>query len=233
MKRRDLLKTSAAAAGLIGSLEISPALAAAEGDPQKAAERTGAPPVDNRPVAYVRRARKEPFLPKLPEPGKAYPMTPMPLEERLKRKIVPQQGFCSIAPAEAVNESLISGNGAMSIELMGDPYSEQILFHHESLLLPWKKPLAAPNAADIFPRIRQLVLEGKHAEAMALAVQRMSESPIKPDTDPHTTVPAFLMRLESPKGAAAKNYLRTVDFESAELDVHWSDERGEWVRHAL
>jgi hypothetical protein len=232
MKRRDLLKTSAAAAGLIG-LEISPALVAAEGDPKKASERTGAPPVDNRPAEYVRRARKEPLLPKLPEPGKAYPMTPMPLAERLKRKIVPQQGFCSIAPAEAVNESLISGSGAMNIELLGDPYSEQVLFHHESLLLPWKKPAAAPNVADIFPRVRQLVLEGKHAEAMALAVQRMSESPIKPDTDPHSTVPAFLMRLESPKGAPARNYLRTVDFESAELNVYWSDERGEWVRRAF
>ena len=99
--------------------------------------------------------------------------------------------------------------------------------------MPWKKPVAAPNVADIFPRVRQLVLEGKHAEAMALALQRMSEGPIKPDTEPHLTIPAFLMRLESPKGAAARDYLRTVDFESAELKVHWSDERGDWVRHAF
>ncbi|MGC9969025.1 MAG: glycoside hydrolase N-terminal domain-containing protein [Bryobacteraceae bacterium] len=233
MKRRDFLRTSGAAAGLVGSLNASPALAAAEGDPQKTSERTGAPPVDNRPAEYVRRAQKDPFLPKLPAPGRSYPITPMPLAERIRRKIVPQRGFCSIAPAEAVNESLISGNGAMNIELMGDPYSEQILFHHESLLMPWKKPVAAPNIADIFPQVRQLVLEGKHTEAMSLALQRMNESPIKPDTDPHPTVPAFLMRLESPKSAPAKDYLRTVDFESAELKVHWSDDRGEWVRHAF
>ena len=127
----------------------------------------------------------------------------------------------------------MSGNGAMRIELMGDPYAEQVLFHHESLLMPWKKPVAAPNVADIFPQVRQLELEGKHDEAMALALQRMSEGPIEPDTEPHLTVPAFLMRLESPKAAAARNYVRTVDFESAELKVHWSDERGDWVRHAF
>jgi hypothetical protein len=233
MKRRDFLRTSGAAAGLVGALDASPALAAAEGDPQKASERTAAPPVDNRPAEYVRRVQQEPFLPKLPAPGKPYPMTPMPLAERLKRKIVPRQGFCSIAPAEAVNESLISGNGAMNIELMGDPYSEQILFHHESLLLPWKKPLEAPNVASIFPQVRQMVLDGKNREAMALALQHMNDGPIKQETEPHLTVPAFLMRLESPKGTPARNYLRTVDFESAELNVYWSDERGEWVRHAF
>ena len=38
------------------------------------------------------------------------------------------------------------------------------------------------------------------------------------------------MRLEFPRTASVKDYLRTVDFESTELKVHWTDERGEWVR---
>ena len=143
----------------------------------------------------------------------------MPLAERVRRKIVPQRGFCSIAPGDLVSESLISGNGAMHIELMGDPYAEQILFHHESLLMPWKRPVEAPKVADIFPQVRQMVLEGKHREAMTLALQRMNEGPIKQDTEPHRTIPAFLMQLESPKTAAVKNYLRTVDFESSEMKV--------------
>ena len=58
----------------------------------------------------------------------------------------------------------------------------------------------------------------------------MNESPIKPDTEPHRLIPAFLMQLDFPKSAAAKNYLRTVNFENSEVQVHWSDERGEWVR---
>jgi hypothetical protein len=157
----------------------------------------------------------------------------MPLAERVRRKIVPQRGFCSIAPGNLVSESLTSGNGAMNIELTGDPYSEQILFHHESLLMPWKRPLEAPNVAGIFPQVRQMVLDGKNREATALAVQHMNDGPIKQDTEPHLTVPAFLMQLDSPKAALAKDYVRTVNFENSEIKVAWTDERGDWLRRTF
>ena len=178
MKRREFLKTSAVAAGLVGSLTIEPMLAVAESDPLTPPEQPGAPLKDNRPAEYLHRVQGDSFLPKPPAPARSYPITPMPLVERVGRKIVPRRGFCSIAPGESVSGSLISGNGAMSIELMGDPYAEQILFHHESLLMPWKKPLEAPKVADIFPQVRQMVLAGKDREAMTLALQHMNDSPI-------------------------------------------------------
>ena len=157
----------------------------------------------------------------------------MPLAERVRRGIVPQRGFCSIAPAEWVSESLTSGNGAMTIELMGDPYAEQILFRHESLLMPWKRPIEAPQVADIFPQVRQMVLAGKEREAIALALERMNESAIKQDTQPHLTVPAFLMRLDLPATESVRDYLRTVDFETGEATVRWTDEHGDWVRQTF
>src|SRR5450631_938840 len=149
MKRRDFLKTGAAAAGMAGALTISPMLAEAESKSQ--------PPGDNRPADYLHRVQGDRFLPKQPAPARAYPIAPMPLAERLRRRIVPQRGFCSVAPGE----------------LMGDPYSEQILFHHEALMMPWKKPVEAPQAASIFPQVRQLVLSGKDHEAMTLALEHM------------------------------------------------------------
>jgi alpha-L-fucosidase 2 len=225
MKRRIFLASGAAAAGLAGSFESSPA--AGEPDPQIT------PPADNRPPEYLHRLKDDPFLPKAPLAAAPYPLSPMPLSERVRRKIVPRRGFCSIAPANLVSDSLLSGNGAMNVELMGDPYSERILFRHESLLMPWKRPLEAPRVADIFPRVRQLVLEGKHREALALAIQHMNDGPIKQDTGPHLTIPAFLMQLEFPKAAPVKNYLRTVDFESTELRVYWTDDRGDWVRQTF
>src|ERR1017187_1882483 len=228
MKRRDFLKTSAAAAGLVGSLKIAPMLAAAESDPPKTSGQTGAPPTDNRPADYLHRVQGDPFLPKPPAPARSYEVSPMPLAERVKRKIVPQRGFCSIAPGNIVSESLTSGNGAMNIELMGDPYSEQVLYHHESLLMPWKRRLEAPQVADIFPQVRQLVMDGKHREAIDLAVQHMNESPIKQNTEPHRAIPAFLMQLDSPKTASVQNYLRTVNFENSEIKVLWTDEHGDW-----
>ncbi len=184
MKRRDFIKKSAIAVGLAGSpkalqqLATSVSLSPAPGP----AETTKG---NNLPQEYLLRVQQDRFLPKPPAPPIAYQISPMPLAERVRRKIVPKRGFCSIAPGNLASESLISGNGAMNIELMGEPYSEQILFHHESLLMPWKRPLEAPNVADIFPQVRQLVLEGRHREAMSLAVQRMNESPIKQNTEPN------------------------------------------------
>lgn len=148
MRRRNFVKTSAAAAGLVGSIEILPLFAENEEELAK----TGSQMADNRPAEHLNRMREVPFLPKPPATGKPYPIPPMLLEERVRRKIVPQRGFCSLAPGEFVSQALTSGNGAMNIELMGDPFSEQILFHHECLLMPWKRPLEAPRVANIFRR---------------------------------------------------------------------------------
>src|ERR1039457_954185 len=217
----------------MGGLEASPALAAAEDAPQQAPQQGTAPPADNRPSEYLRRVRKDQFLPTPPAPANPYAILPMPLAERVRRKIVPQRGFCSIAPGTLVSDALTSGNGAMNIELMGDPFAEQILFHHEGLLMPWKRPLEAPNVADIFPQVRQLALEGKTRDAVALALQHMNNSPIKQDTEPHLTVPAFQMQLDSSKTAAAKDYVRTLNFENGEIQVAWTDEHGDWLRRTF
>ena len=227
MKRREFLKTSAVAVGAMGSLKISPVLDAAENDSAK----TGTSSADNRPAEYLRRVQGDRFLPK-PPPAKSYPISPMPLAERVSRKLVPQRGFCSIAPAELVRDTLITGNGAMSIELMGDPYAEEILFHHESLLMPWKRPMEAPQIADIFSQVRQMALDGNR-DALSSAVQRLNESPIQPNTEPHRSIPAFLMQLNAPKTASVRDYLRTVNFENSELQVAWTDEHGDWLRQTF
>jgi hypothetical protein len=118
----------------------------------------------------------------------------------------------------------------MNLEITCDPYAEQILFHHENLLMPWKRPFEAPYAANVFPQVRQLVLDGKYQEAIELSFKEMNKGPIKQNTGPHPVVPAFIMNLEIPKTAAIKDYLRSVNFETSEVKVHWNDERGQWVR---
>ncbi|MGA2557894.1 MAG: glycoside hydrolase N-terminal domain-containing protein, partial [Verrucomicrobiota bacterium] len=103
---------------------------------------------------------------------------------------------------------------------------------HEGLLMPWKRPLEAPQVADIFPQVRQMALDGNR-EAVSLAVQHMNAGPIKQNTEPHRTIPAFLMQLDLPKTASVKNYLRTVNFENSEIKVTWTDEHGDWVRQTF
>ena len=246
MKRRDFLKTSTAAAiALAGSQQVLQAVTAGEGTTGGASQLAGAPPANAEavrgqglPVAPVGSTPVSKFPPKPPlfAASRLSPevkVSPMPLSDRLRRGIVPRQGFCSTAAGATFSEGLTSGNGHMNIEVMCDPYSEQILFHHESLLVPWKRPFEAPKAADVFPQVRQMVLDGKYQEAIELAFKEMNKGPIKQNTGPHPVVPAFLMRLDLPKTASVKDYLRTVDYENSEVKVHWSDERGVWVRQAF
>ena len=124
--------------------------------------------------------RKDKFLPKPPvfaesSQSGAVKISPMPLAERVKRKIVPQRGFCSLAPG---NGALLSGNGAVNIELACDPYTEQIPFRHESLFAPRRRPFEAPKIAEIFPQVRQMLLDGKYHDAAQFAYQKWQESPI-------------------------------------------------------
>ena len=189
----------------------------------------------SRNAKLFRRIRGNIYLTKKPVFAKSklnpdVHISPMPLNERIKRNIVPKHGFCSISPGNSVSDGLISGNGAMNIEMKGDPYSEQILFHHESLLKPWRRPLEAPNVANIFPTVRQMVLDGKYKEAIEFAFKEMEKSPIKLNTWPHRTVPAFMMQLDFPKTGLVSNYIRTVNFESSEANIYWNDKNGDWIR---
>jgi alpha-L-fucosidase 2 len=210
MKRRDFLAKGTAAAALAGSTGLLPPL-----DAQSAPSKTD-----------------EIFLPKpavvrgaVSPSGTA--ISPMPLADRVRRKIVPRRGFCSIAPA--ADALLISGNGAISIETACDPYSDQIVFRHESLFARRARPFEAPRIAGIFSQVRQMVLDGKYHDAARLGYEEWHKTPISRGMG-FGGGPAFSMRLEYPKSAAVTNYLRTVDFESTELQVHWTDERGEWLR---
>jgi alpha-L-fucosidase 2 len=241
MKRRDFIKKSAAVVGMAGSPQLLSPLIASEGassKPDRPAVTAEAVPAEIRSTEYLRRVMRDRFLPKPAAFAEskltpAVRISPMPLAERLRRGIVPRRGFCSIQPGKTLSEGLTSGNGAMNIEMTCDPYSEQILFHHESLLMPWRKSLEAPKAADVFPQVRQMVLDGKYQEAIEFAFNEMEKGPIKRNTFAHPTVPAFLMRLDFPKAKSVQNYLRTVDFESSEAKVYWTDERGEWLRQTF
>jgi alpha-L-fucosidase 2 len=246
MRRRDFLrKSTVAAAGLASSPELLPPLTASESGPRKpsqiSSQNSGqieAAGEENRSIDYLRRAQGGKYLPKPPALAESYrpagiQISPMPLAERVRRDLVPRRGLCSIAPGKSNRQSLLTGNGSMYVELMGHPFSEHVLFHHESLLVPWKRPFEAPRVASILPELRKLVLGGKYREAADMAFRAMGDAGMPLNLWPHETIPAFLMHIELPKGEWAKDYLRTCDFESGEVRVVWKEEHGEWLRQTL
>ncbi len=224
MKRRGFLKRGAVTIGLVGA----PSLLAAKPrrSDQKMSRISGVDPEEIRSPGYLHRAQSDQLLPKPPRHAHVA-IPPMPLEERIRRKIVPQRGFCCLTPG---GEALSSGNGAVNIEIKGDPFTERIPFSHESLFIPRKKSLEAPNIAHVFPQVRQMMLEGKYNEAVMIAFNEWRKTPITRGGFGGTRLN---MLLEFPKSSSVKNYLRTLDFESTEVKVHWTDENGDWVRRVF
>jgi len=202
------------------------------------------------------RSQEDQLLPKPPVSITSFTaasnrIIPMPLAERIRRGVVPTRGICSIAPGNAANQRqmaangmiidlpserndrLMSGNGKMIIDLTGEPLAEQVVFHHERLLVPWKEPFEAPKIAYILPEVRKLLLAGRYREGLELSFKAATEAGLPPGTMNHGLVPAFSMKIDLPQAGEIKNYLRTLDFESGEIKVLWEDQRGEWVRKAF
>jgi alpha-L-fucosidase 2 len=232
MKRRKFLKKGAVAAGLVGIPGSFLPLTACKESPQKSSRisgSTGTGQEEIRSAGYLRRAQSDQLLPKSPEYINVT-VLPMPLKERVRRKIVPQQGFCSLTPG---SEPLLSGNGSISIEVIGDPYSDRISFSHESLFTPRKRPFEASKIAGIFPKVRQMLLDGKYHEAAELAYNEWNKTPIGRGMMGRFGAGRFSMLLEYPGTESVRDYLRTVDFASTGVKVHWTDEHGDWVRQTF
>ena len=162
----------------------------------------------------------------------------MPLAERIHLNAVPQRGMCSTIPAKEASNGLISGNGKMWVEVFGDPFSEQTIFHQEMLVQPWKTgtPLVAPKIAYVLPEVRRLMLAGEYKQALDLSLSAAEKQPFpsaKPNSDNLRDHPAFDMRIDTPGQHAVKDYLRTTDFESGEIKVVWTDKDGVWERRTF
>jgi hypothetical protein len=183
-------------------------------------------------------AQEKGLLPKSPVSISAFEsqsrsIQSMPLPERLARGMVPTRGLCSTLPGSGGNDQLISGNGKMQIRVSGDPVSDRISFHSEKLLVPWKRPFEAPKIAYELPAVRKLILAGKYADALALSLDAATKDGMPPGTRNHRTIAAFTMEIDQPRNGTIKNYLRTLDFESGEITVHWEDNKGSWERRSF
>ena len=161
-------------------------------------------------------------------------VVPMSLQERIRLGTVPMRGMCSTVPAKTPDNGLLSGNGKMWVEVFGDSFSEQIVFHQEKLLQPWRDhPLQAPQIASVLPEVRKLILAGEYKKALELSLNAAEKTDTKPGTDNLRDHPAFDMRIIDSDPHSVSDYLRTTDFESGEVKVTWRDNQGVWVRRTF
>lgn len=162
-------------------------------------------------------------------------VSPMPLAERIRQHAVPRRGLCSTIPATIEKDGLFSGNGKMNISVFGDPFAEQVFFNDEDIVQPWKtgKPIEAPKIAWVLPEVRKLMLQGEYRKALDLSLDAAAKAGVPQGTGYPEAHPAFDLRIATPVRHAVTNYLRTLDFESGEVRVTWTDDAGVWERRSF
>ena len=136
----------------------------------------------------------------------------------------PKQGFVSSKPASIWEESLISGNGTIGILIPGDVNKDRIVLSHEKIFLPKNGPIKGPDLGIILEDIRKLLLDGDFDGAAELFEKQSLKAGFTEEfvwTNPH--IPACQLEFESLKPIENNIYARTVNYETGETKVAFSD----------
>jgi alpha-L-fucosidase 2 len=140
---------------------------------------------------------------------------------------VPARGFVSVKPAKNWEEGLITANGTLAINALSRPLNERIIFNHERLFMPMGKPHVPPDQSKHLPELRKLIEEGKYKEAEELQFKYTGQEDFM---YPDFYVPAFDLTIDSEAQGEVRNFARSVDFQTGEAIVRWSDDRGAFER---
>ena len=139
----------------------------------------------------------------------------------------PERGFISSKPGETWEEGLICGNGTIGANIMSRPLDETIILTHERLFLPSGAPLMPPDNGNRLFEIRDLIDRGLYAQATQLAFDFSTQ---KSFMYPDPFVPAFDLKIQMNTGEEISDYMRSVDFQTGETTVHWTDKSGTYER---
>ncbi len=165
---------------------------------------------------------------------------PMPLEAR--KAVLPERSVCSLYPSVDYADSFATGNGSQSLDLLGDPYNEEIGFSQELLYEPmWAKAPEPPDLTGVLPTVRKLLLEGRADEAADIVEQKQIEAGITATSRNGSLMPlwslrlnrAFWMGIKQPEAGATKNYLRWLDMMTGKVTVQWENDDGGFAREAF
>lgn len=140
---------------------------------------------------------------------------------------VPERGFISKIPAVTWEEGLLSGNGTIGANIFGQPINETIVFSHERMFLPMGPPKMPPDQSARLFEIRQLIDRGLYKQAAQLQFDLTGQDGF---WYPDPFGPAFDMVIKMNNDQDIFDYVRSVNFETGETLVHWSDKQGTYER---
>ncbi|WNH09463.1 glycoside hydrolase N-terminal domain-containing protein [Thalassobellus suaedae] len=132
-------------------------------------------------------------------------------------------------PAEIWNEALPLGNGRLGAMVFGDPAIERLQLNEETIWAGSPNSIAHDKALKALPKVRQLIFDGKYAEAQAMAT-----SDIRSQTNngmPYQTFGSVYVSF--PGHQNYTNYYRDLDIENATAKVKYTLNGIEYTREIL
>lgn len=145
-------------------------------------------------------------------------------------------------PSTNWGDALISGNGRQGVMVHGQPLEETIVLNHEKLWVPTQpvKP-DVPNMVSAIKQARELAKQEKWGPAASIVFNEFGkrnaemfpeEALIRPGPrfGLNYVHPALYFKISVPKKGEVKNYSRTLQLDSGEVSVRWTDDRGDWQR---
>jgi len=115
-------------------------------------------------------------------------------------------------PATEWTEALPVGNGRLGAMVFGSPEDERIQLNHERIWSGGHVDRTNPEAGEALEEVRELVFDGRHGDAEALADESMLGRP--PRLRPYQTAGDLRLRFRNPEGPSA-DYRRSLDLETA------------------
>jgi len=131
-----------------------------------------------------------------------------------------KRGITMITPSSQWREALPSGNGTIGAMVYGSIGTERILFNHNALWFGGKKSKLPDMSAEL-TKVRKMMLSGDYGPANMHYVNKMIEKGF--DGKHAAYHPAFDMLITMERESLFKDYIRTLNFETGEIEVKWRD----------
>ncbi len=132
-------------------------------------------------------------------------------------------------PAQAWTEALPLGNGRLGGMVFGGTAEERIQLNEDTLWNGEPRAYHREGAAASLPRIRQLLAEGKQAEAQTLATQEFMGQPVRQAV----YQPLGNLRIQMPRHWNVTHYRRELSLDHAVAAVSYQAGDVSFVRQAF
>lgn len=168
---------------------------------------------------------------------------PMDIEKR--RSLLPYKNVCSLYPAKADEDVLVTANGRQRLDIIGDPYHERVIYRRERIMdMRWKDTPEPPDVAYAIPEARKFLRQGKFEEAAKIMDKATKDAGYDKwiDSRPFgVEFPRLHPRLHSviellteiEEGKNPHNYLRYLDMMTGEAVVRCDDDKGGILRRTF